>query len=133
VIDAITRQVSGHREFLLYAVIGVTGVALDLLAFLLLFNVVGLTEFVATFLSTTLGIANNFLLNVRYNFRTRDHLLRRFLRFYVVGAAGILLTFALFALLSGVAGWDPNLVKVVSLPVVLVFQFALNKKWTFQR
>jgi putative flippase GtrA len=126
------RQLSVHREFLLYAAIGMTGVALDLVAFLFLFNAVGLTEFVATFLSTTLGIGNNFLLNVRFNFRTRDRLLQRFLRFYVVGGAGILLTFGLFALLSGAAGWDPNLVKVLSLPVVLVFQFVLNKKWTFQ-
>lgn len=132
-IEGITRQFTAYREFILYAAIGVTGVVLDLAAFLVLFNVVGLTEFIATFLSTTLGIGNNFVLNVRFNFRTRDQLLRRFLRFYAVGAAGILLTFGLFALLSGAAGWDPNLVKVISLPVVLVFQFALNKKWTFQQ
>jgi putative flippase GtrA len=132
VIEAITRHASAHREFLLYAAIGVTGVLLDLAAFLVLYNVLGITEFVATFLSTTLGIANNFLLNVRFNFRTRDRLLQRFLRFYAVGAAGILLTIGMFALFSGVAGIDPNVVKVVSLPVVLVFQFVLNKKWTFQ-
>ena len=130
-IEVIGRQISAYREFLLYAAIGVTGVLVDLVTFLLLFNGLGITEFVATFLSTTLGIANNFVLNVLFNFRTRDRLLVRFTRFYLVGAAGILLTMGMFGLFSSALGVDPNLVKIVSLPVVLLFQYTLNKKWTF--
>jgi putative flippase GtrA len=131
--EAIARRVTDYREFLLYAVIGVSGVLLDLVAFLLLYNVFGMSEFAATFASTTLGIVNNFVLNVQYNFRTKDRLATRFLRFYAVGAAGILLTMGLFALFSHSLGIDPNVVKVGSLPVVLVFQYLLNKKWTFQK
>jgi len=131
VIEAVTKQLSAYREFLLYALIGVSGVLIDLLAFLFLYNVLDVPEIVATFLSTTLGIVNNFALNVRFNFRTKDRLLARFARFYAVGAAGIALTAAMFGIFSTLAGIDPNIVKVVSLPVVLVFQYALNKKWTF--
>lgn len=131
-IETISRRVVDSREFLLYAVIGVSGVVLDLVTFLFLYNVVGISEFAATFVSTTLGIANNFLLNVQFNFRTKDRLLGRFLRFYAVGGAGILLTMGMFALFSDALGIHPNVVKVLSLPAVLVFQYLLNKKWTFQ-
>lgn len=114
-----------------YAAIGLTGVLLDYCAFLLLFNVVDAHEQVANAVSTTAGITNNFVLNAAFNFRGRDRLPVRFARFYAVGIAGILLTSAALRVFSGVVGIDPNLVKVLSMPVVLVVQYTLNKKWSF--
>lgn len=122
---------SRHRTFLLYAAIGCSGVLLDLVLFLLLYNALGVHEIAATAISTTAGITNNFLLNSFVNFRKRDDMLRRFLRFYAVGVLGIGLTAALLAVFSTGLGVDPNVVKVVSLPVVLVLQFTLNKRWSF--
>lgn len=128
---ALARGLQVHRHFVLYMVIGMSGVLVDLALFLLLYNVVGIPEGIATVLSTSAGIANNFALNVRYNFRTRDRLLSRFARFYLVGVTGIVLTLALFLVLSTWAGWDPNVVKVISLPAVAILQYVINKKWTF--
>lgn len=97
----------------------------------MLFNAVHVDKFAATAISTTAGIANNFGWNARFNFRVSDRLLQRFARFYVVGLAGLALTFALFVLFVDVAGWDANLVKVLSLGPVLVVQFSANKRWSF--
>ena len=119
------------RSLLLYALIGGSGVVLDYLLFLLLFNVVGLHPQLANAISTTAGITNNFALNARFNFRKRDRILVRFARFYAVGLAGIVLTFVLLQVFSGLLGVDPNLVKAGSLPVVLVFQYTINRKWSF--
>ncbi|MGP4018482.1 GtrA family protein [Saccharopolyspora sp. 5N708] len=119
------------RSLLRYAVIGASGVLLDYLLFLLLFNVIGLHPQLANAISTTAGITNNFVLNALFNFRKRDRILVRFLRFYAVGLAGIALTFLLLQVFSGWLGIDPNLVKAGSLPVVLIFQYAINKKWSF--
>lgn len=120
-----------NRSLVLYAVIGLSGVTLDYLLFLLLFNVVGLHAQLANAVSTTVGIVNNFTLNSLLNFRKRDHLLLRFARFYSVGLAGIALTFVLLQVLSGLAGIDPNIVKAASLPIVLLCQYTLNRKWSF--
>ncbi|GAA2820227.1 GtrA family protein [Saccharopolyspora taberi] len=120
------------RSLVLYTVIGGSGVLLDYLLFLLLFNVVGLHEQVANVLSTTAGITNNFVLNAWLNFRTRDRILVRFLRFYAVGVAGIGLTFVLLRVFSGFLGIDPNLVKAGSLPLVLLFQYTINRRWSFR-
>jgi putative flippase GtrA len=119
------------RSLLLYTLIGISGVVLDYLLFLVLFNAVGLHEQVANAISTTAGITNNFVLNARFNFRRSDRIVMRFLRFYAVGIAGIGLTFVLLHVFSGWLGINPNLVKAASLPIVLLFQYTLNKKWSF--
>jgi putative flippase GtrA len=119
------------RSFVLYAAIGASGVTLDYGLFLLLFNVVGLHEQIANAISTTAGITNNFALNALLNFRKHDRLLTRFTRFYLVGLAGIALTFVLLQVFSGFLGIDPNIVKAGSLPIVLIFQYTINKKWSF--
>jgi dolichol-phosphate mannosyltransferase len=119
------------RQLITYALVGGSGVLLDMGAFLLLYNVAGMHEQVANVLSTSLGITNNFVLNALFTFSKRDRLLMRYLRFYAVGLTGITLTFVLLAVFSRGLGIDPNLVKAGSLPVVLVFQFLLNRKWSF--
>ncbi|MFE6484303.1 GtrA family protein [Streptomyces sp. NPDC057757] len=119
------------RQLLRYSLIGGSGLALDLVLFLLLHNLAGMDEQFANAISTTLGIANNFVLNALFTFERRDRIVVRFLRFYAVGLTGIALTNLLFLVLTDALGIDANLVKVGSLPLVLALQFALNKKWSF--
>lgn len=114
-----------------YAAIGALGVCLDYGLFVVLFNLVGLHEQVANALSTTAGIVNNFALNALFNFRRRDRLLVRFLRFYAVGLTGIALTFLLLRVFSAGLGVNPDLVKAASLPLVLVLQYSINRRWSF--
>ncbi|MFF7071170.1 GtrA family protein [Streptomyces pseudovenezuelae] len=119
------------RQLLSYTLIGGSGVALDLVAFLLLHNAAGMNEQIANAISTTLGIANNFVLNARFTFERRDRLVVRFLRFYAVGLTGIALTNLLFLAFTDGLGIDANLIKAGSLPLVLALQFVLNRKWSF--
>ena len=115
-----------------YAAIGISGVCLDYVVFLLLFNAFGLHPQIANAISTTAGIVNNFVLNALLNFRKRDRILVRFLRFYAVGLTGIVLTVLLLKVFSGVLGIDANVVKGVSLPLVLLLQYSINRKWSFR-
>jgi putative flippase GtrA len=121
-----------YRNFVLYQLIGVSGVLLDLVLFLVLYNVVGMHEQLATVISTSAGITNNFLLNSFLNFRKRDGLLHRFVRFYTVGLLGIGLVALLLVVFHTWLGIDANIVKVVSMPIVAVLQFSLNKRWSFR-
>ncbi|MFI9612981.1 GtrA family protein [Streptomyces sp. NPDC052023] len=119
------------RQLVRYTLIGGSGVALDLLVFLLLHNMAGVHEQVANIVSTTLGITSNFFLNARFTFERRDRMVVRFVRFYAVGLTGIALTYLLFLAFTDALGVDPNLVKAGSLPPVLALQFVLNRKWSF--
>ncbi len=129
VVRRLYRQ---QREFVLYSLIGVTGVALDFGVFLALTVWVGLSPNVATAISVSCGILNNFVLNVRFNFQVRDRYVARFLSFYLVGMIGVILSVAVLTI-GGYLGWAPIWSKVVSLPIVVVVQFAMNKLVTFRR
>lgn len=122
---------SAARPFLLYMVIGCSGVTLDLATFALLFDVAGLHEQVANALSTTLGITSNFLLNSRFTFGKRDRLAVRFARFYGVGLFGMAVTTAALHVFVTVLGVEATLVKALTIPCVAVMQYWLNKKWSF--
>ena len=112
-----------------YALIGLSGVALDFLLFALLTQA-GVPPLTATVLSTLAGIGNNYVLNARYNFRSGLTAVgaRRFLTVGLLGLAVAALS--LQALL--VLGLAALPAKAVSLPCVLLAQFLANKHWTFR-
>jgi putative flippase GtrA len=129
----IKPQLVKNRHFLLYLVIGISGVALDLATFLLLYNMVGVEKYLANVISTSVGITNNFYWNSFHNFRVTNHLLRRYAKFYATGLVGLGLTALIFMIFVDRLHVSANLVKLASLAPVLVLQFAINKYWTFKR
>ncbi len=124
--------IAKNHQLLLYSLIGCSGVMLDLLLFALLFNMFGVDKNLATLMSTLTGMTNNFLLNAYFNFKVHSNLLRRLLEFYCVGLVGIVITVLLFKLFADSMGMNANVVKVGSLPLILIVQFLLNKHWTFK-
>ncbi len=118
--------------FVRYMFIGLSGVALDMIVFFVLYNFFHIDKTVATFISISLGVTNNFLLNVFFNFRVKDRLLRRFGQFYLVGLSGIMLTAIMFFIFVDVLHIDANIVKIGSLVPVLLLQYSLNKYWSFK-
>lgn len=120
------------KQFIKYSVIGISGATLDLLVFLLLFNVGGMAAIAANLISTSCGITNNFFLNRHYNFRKKDFVLLRFLAFYGVGIVGILLSTFIIRIFHDYAGWDANIVKAASVIVVVLVQYGLNKRISFR-
>jgi len=120
------------RQFVLYAIIGLSGVTLDVLLFMALFNLFHMNEELATFISISASITNNFLLNTYFNFKVKDRLWARYARFYLVGLTGILLTDALFYVFVDNLHVSANIVKIGSLLPVLLLQYSLNKRWSFK-
>jgi putative flippase GtrA len=112
-----------------YAIIGVSGVALDTLLFVALTDV-GVVPVAATVFSTLAGILNNYFLNARFNFRAAPNLVH-LRRFVTVGLIGLGVSAATLELLIAV-GMTQLPAKLVSLPCVLASQFLANKYWTFR-
>lgn len=129
----LKKRIQEKREFLLYACIGVGGVIIDIAVFLVLFNVVKLEKNLATFISLSVAITNNFMWNSFLNFKVSDNLRRRYFRFYAVGITGFLLTALLFFILTDLLGVNANVTKIVSLPPLLILQYSLNRIWSFKK
>lgn len=125
------RKLKIDRQLLQYALIGITGVTWDLLTFILLTKYLLLPYLVANAVSVSLGIANNFFLNAFYNFKVRDRLMVRFLRFYSIGLFGLGLSTGLLFLLVQMLAAGPLAAKMLTVVFVALVQFYLNKTITF--
>ena len=132
-IARLGQLIAARRRFVVYTVIGLSGVLLDYVLFLLLTRWVGLHHQLANAISTSAGIINNFILNAWLNFRVRDRLIRRFLGFYAVGLSGMGATALLLFLFVDLLQFSPALVKLGSLVVVLLLQYNLNRWLAFRR
>ncbi len=82
--------------------IGCTGVTWDLVGFAILTHYLLLSYLLANAISVSLGITNNFFLNAFYNFKTRDRLFNRFIRFYCIGLIGLVVSSSLMFVLINI-------------------------------
>lgn len=120
-----------RRMFLQYATIGISGIILDTLIFTLLAYGLNVNPALATIISVSCAITNNFIWNARVTFKKRDHLLHRFLLFFGVGSAGIVASALVLLLFADVFAFNALAVKLISLPPIVLGQYFLNKHFSF--
>jgi putative flippase GtrA len=120
-----------HRTLIVYGAIGIVGATLDFLSYTALVLWANMWPVAATIISVTLGIANNFLMNARWNFRVDDSLWRRWWMFYLVGLTGVVVSaLAIWALVEWTPA-GPLMAKLISIPPVVLAQFIANKRYSF--
>ena len=124
---------SQNNQFLLYFIIGVIGVTLDFTGYSLLLMFTGLHYQAANAAGYTAGTLLSFVLNARYNFRTRDWLAVRFLSFLGVALLGWLASAGLLGWLAGQLQCNPYAAKLGTLVVVLLLQYNLNRLLSFRK
>jgi putative flippase GtrA len=118
-------------QFFRYVFLGGIGAAIDLISFYFLIKVF-ISPLVANVVSTMLGVLTSYLLNSRFTFKSRYHV-NQILSFIGVGALGIILsTLIVWAGVNLISA--TNLFsKVISMPIVALFQFSLNNHFTFKK
>ncbi len=118
------------RAFLVYAIIGVSGVVLDFVIYTLLVYA-GVLPVLASAVSISIAIINNFIWNAIFNFRTSDRIIARFIAFYLIGCVGMLLSAVLIFVLHDLLGLGPIVAKVITIVPVTVLQYLLNRTIAF--
>jgi putative flippase GtrA len=121
-----------HQHLIKYLVIGATASAIDVVLFLLLYNVVHTTPLVAHSISVPTSVLFSFTVNARHNFRTTDHIVLRLASFVVVATIGYAAGFGVIELCR-TQGLGANVGKILSLPVVFTLQYLLNSRITFYK
>ena len=127
----IKELYSRFRELILYGVIGGLCAALDFGLYTLLS--LWIPYLWANIISVHAGIFASFYLNRNFNFKVKDKTTVRFASFYVVGLSGLALSELLLFLLAEKGGWDHLLTKLLTVIVVAIYQFLLNKYITFKK
>ena len=146
-------------QFIKFALVGITGTAIDFGGFALLWRGLGLNPILASAISFSVAVVNNFLLNRIWTFADvpARNPAAQLGQFSVVATVGLGLNLSLMAVLievveprlslilrlgaPGAAGWrllEPNLEwwpllsKAVATVIVLFWNFAGNRLWTFR-
>lgn len=120
------------KEMFLYGIIGVTSAGIDTLLFHLLTSKFGVYSLYANIFSVIVGICISFTLNLFFNFKTKDHIARRFASFFMIGMFGLLLSEGILAL-GEHQSWNMLLTKIASVVIVAIVQYILNKFISFRK
>lgn len=128
----ISKYYKKHEHFIKYGFIWLLSVSLDFLIYTFLIKYTDINYQMANFISTSCGIINSFLLNLFFNFKTKDKILKRFISFYTIGFLGIIVS-AISLYLLIVAFWFEKIFsKAITLVFVVLIQYILNKNITFK-
>lgn len=132
-LKRLRRLYGKYRHFILYAIIGASGVVLDFIFFAILTDVLFVNYLPANIISVSCGIINNFFLNAKFNYKIKEKLWFRFISFYCIGLAGMGLSTLLLFLLIDLATIPALWAKVMTIVVVTVIQFLLNNHISFRQ
>lgn len=120
------------RNLILYGLIGCFSAGLDFCIYTLFVQVAGIHYLPSNCISVLAGISTSFLLNRNYNFKVKDNTQRRFLLFLTVGLCGMVLSNLILYVSIELLGINPIFSKVLSIVLVVFFQFIINKYITFK-
>jgi len=134
VLPGRLRQLGYRQRRLLarlsrFLVIGGTGVLVNSLALLLLFQWVHLPLVVASVLSAELAIVNNFCWNDRWTFRRTQLSLSRFARFNLVSLGGLVITTCTLWVLIHYLGLYYLTANLLGISLATAWNFAASSLW----
>lgn len=128
----LTRASRRPQQFVRFAAIGLLGTGAHYLILALLVQAGG-PPTLATGIGALAGALLNYRLNYRYTFCSRQAHRCTAPRFLAIAGVGWLLNGGLFHGLHQGAGWSLWLAQLASTALVLAWNFAGNRFWTFAR
>lgn len=131
-MSVFSRLYERFRNLILYGIIGSFTASLDFTVFWLLSHYTGLQYLIANIIGVTVGITTSFILNRKYNFKVEDHTARRFVIFLSVGLFGMLVSSGILYYCVDVMQLNKIPSKLLSIVIVVLAQFFLNKYITFK-
>jgi len=127
----LKTQYARYRQLFLYGVIGGLSAFVDFCVYTLLCRA-GVSYLVSNVISVHCGIICSFLLNRSYNFKVKDKAKLRFLSFYIIGLMGLAISSGMLYLAISYYHFNEIHSKILTIVVVALFQFILNKFITFK-
>lgn len=128
----ISNIYTRFRNLILYGVIGSFTAFLDFIVYTMLTSGLEVYYLIANCISVVIGITTSFILNRYYNFKVKDKPLIRFFSFFAVGVLGMILSNFILYVSVEEYGFSKIVSKLLSIIIVVFFQFLLNKFVTFR-
>lgn len=122
-----------RKQFILYCLIGFSGVGLDFCIYSLLIKTKMLDYQAANAVGYASGTLLSFILNAKFNFRVTDKIALRMLSFFGVAFIGWLASAGTLHVFIENFGWNKYLAKAGTLVVVVLLQYNLNRLVSFRK
>jgi len=121
-----------RHKIIIYAVIGGFGATLDLLLFYaLLINFDPKYYVLYHVIGYAAGTIFSFFMNLRYNFRLKEVILIRFIRFFIAAFIGFSVSTVLIYFLVSGSYASEAVSKIIVLVIVFFIQYFINKTFSF--
>ena len=123
------------EEFFKFAVVGGSGVLVNMGLLYVLTRFLGLRLEIASVIAIEVSILSNFTLNNLWTFRKRDTHVpfwSRLLRYHLVtGLAGVV-NYLVLLLLVKALGWHDMLSNLIGIAIGTIINYSLNSLWTWR-
>lgn len=121
------------RNLILYGIIGALSASFDFLLFYFLTTTLNVYYLFANVFSVTCGICLSFFLNREYNFKVKNKFIKRLTIFFSIGFFGLIISSGLLYTFVVFLQFEKVLSKLLSIILVVLMQFLLNKFITFKK
>ena len=119
------------KKFILYCFFGGFGVLTDLFIYYICVEA-AIWYQLANVLGYLSGTIVSFFLNRKFTFKVSDQVVLRLIKFLGVALVGYIVSALLLLILIDFWTLDPKLSKIITLPIVVLIQFTLNRALTFK-
>ncbi len=132
-VALLGRDHPENRRAVKFAIVGLTGVLVNLGILWLLHGQLGLHDLVAVPIAVELSILSNFFFNDRFTFHDRrhDHFLERLAKFNAVSLLALAINFTAYALLTRGFGMDYLVAQLIAIVVAFGANYLGNVHWTY--
>ncbi|WFR56309.1 GtrA family protein [Anaerocolumna sp. AGMB13025] len=120
------------REIILYGIIGIISSGTDATLFTIMVYKLSFPSILSNCISVFVGIIISFILNINFNFKTKDRMLKRFTLFFSIGMVGLGLSTFIITLGERLQ-FNIFIVKLGSIIIVALIQYILNKFISFKK
>lgn len=121
------------RNLILYGLIGGFCATLDFCIYTILCHKNIMPYLWANVISIHCGIICSFYLNRHINFKVTDSHTKRFASFYIIGLLGLVISEGMLFVMVTLMSYNAVICKLVTVLVVALIQFFLNKFITFRK
>ena len=119
-------------QFIRFAGVGIIGTIVHYTILIFSVQLLGITPVPASVMGFVSGGIVNYYLNYRITFRSRKRHYEAFSKFFSIALVGLLFNTALMTLFVEILNWHYLVAQIITTGLVLVWNFAGNKLWTFK-
>lgn len=115
-----------------YGLIGVLAASIDLGLFYVAYYGLEFSALISHSISVPASAVFSFVCNAWLNFKKTDKLIPRFIGFSIVIILGYFLGVVIIAAVESWTAFDGGIGKVISVPIVVLFQYFVNSRVVFK-